>query len=141
MKKIKIILASIFVLVAALSISSFSACAQGANNCVLNTYSFSKIISSSVATRGLNGQFPQTLAQIQQVAAQQLGDSIDSQFGTDFVECDLKCRGRISSNSQIVSCKATPIHKVDSATYDCNVAGTQCTASANYKFICKCEEA
>ncbi len=136
--KTKIIIASVFVFVVALiSINSFSVCAQ--TGCVLKSY-VKTITLTGQASQGTNNQFPQTLAQIQQASSTTLNNVVASQYANDVVQCDLKCRDRVTNTAQFIQCVPKMTFKLTPTSYDCNLAGTQCSASTSYSFLCNCKE-
>ncbi len=137
MKK-TIIFTSIIVLTLALiSISAFSVCAQTA--CVLKSY-IKTITLSGTASQGANNQPPQTIAQIQHTASTVLNGVVATQYGNDVLQCDLKCRERVTSITQFVQCVPKMTFATTPVIYNCNQAGTQCEASTSYTFLCGCKE-
>ncbi len=132
------IITSIFILALALiSLSAISVCAQTA--CVLKSYT-NAITVTATSSQGINGQFPQTLAQIQQAASTALTNNIAAQYGTDVVACDLNCRGKVTSADQNTQCVSSSKFTTTPHSYNCNQAATECTASTTYTFLCWCKE-
>ncbi|MSS74137.1 hypothetical protein EXS72_00650 [Candidatus Pacearchaeota archaeon] len=113
-------------------------CAQ-TNSCILKSYN-SQYVVSSTSFQGVNGQFPQTLQQIKDEAKASVIEEIIDNYSNDAVKCDRTCRGAVTSSNQHVICKATSKYVTGLFSYNCNLAQTECTASAMYTFSCICSE-
>jgi flagellar basal body-associated protein FliL len=135
--KIPIIISLSILALSIITISAVSVCAQ--TSCVLKSYT-NTITLAGTASQGANNQFPQTLAQVQQAASTALTDNVATQYGADVVKCDLNCRGKVTSADQHVQCIPKMTFTTTPASYNCNQAGTQCTASTTYTFLCWCNE-
>jgi hypothetical protein len=115
------------------------ACAQS-SACVLKSYSTSTTLSAT-ASQGQNGQFPQTGEQIKAAANTALTEVVASQYGKDVVECDLKCRGQVTSATQSTPCISKGHFITTPTSYaPKNTQATQWTASTTYTFICECKD-
>jgi hypothetical protein len=107
------------------------------NSCVLRTYSKQLNVQGNTIQGGQGTQYV-TLALTQQAAQLSLTEKTAEQYGKDVVECDLKCRGKVTDPNQNIQCQSTPKVKWGTSNLNCNVNAITCTASQNYKFTCGC---
>jgi hypothetical protein len=109
------------------------------NSCVLRSYSKQLNVQGDTIQGGQGTQYV-SLALTQQAAQLSLNEKTAEQYGKDVVECDLKCRGRVTDPNQNIQCKSTPKVKWGPSNLNCNVNAISCSANQNYKFTCGCSD-
>ena len=108
--------------------------------CNLRSYADSTTLTTDPVCAGQNGVPPTaTTALLKNLAKAKVDQLVQTEHGTKAVECDLVCRGKVTSSS-LATCKATFKEKT-TISYSCNGQPMCCTASAFYEYSCNCKDA